>query len=82
MTAKARPVVYLGSDDEVDLVLDLARFKRQGGFGSKAPATMPAGSGDNLSGTLETRPRHAAPETRPRNAAQHTQTVRPLRVVY
>ena len=37
ITAEARPVVYLGSDDEVDLVLDLARFKRQGGFGSNPP---------------------------------------------
>lgn len=38
LTAEARPMVYLGGDDEVDLVLDLARFRRQGGFGSKRPA--------------------------------------------
>ncbi len=45
LTAEARPVVYLGGDDEVDLVLDLARFQRQGGFGSKLPAaTLPAAS--------------------------------------
>jgi hypothetical protein len=38
LTAEARPVVYLGSDDRVDLVVDLARFSRQGGFGSRPPA--------------------------------------------
>ncbi len=45
LTVRARPVVYLGGDDKVDLVLDLARFQRQGGFGSKPPAaTLPAAS--------------------------------------
>ncbi len=45
LTARARPVVYLGGNDEIDLVLDLARFQRQGGFGSKpSTATLPAPS--------------------------------------
>ena len=35
LTSEARPTVYLGGDGEVDLVLDLARFKREGGFGSR-----------------------------------------------
>ncbi len=81
MTAGARPVVYLGSDDEVDLVLDLARFKRQGGFGSNLPSsTVPA----THPGTVapDARPRDVAPDARPRNAVQREQTVRPLRVVY
>ena len=39
LTAEARPVVYLGGNEEVELVLDLARFHRQGGFGSDLAAT-------------------------------------------
>ncbi len=43
LTEEARPTVYLGGDDDVDLVLDLARFRRQGGFGSRPPASaLPA----------------------------------------
>ncbi len=73
LTAEARPVVYLGSDSQVDLVLDLGRFKRQGGFGSN----LPAASGPQA----EARPAVAL-EERDRNVAQREQTVRPLRVVY
>ncbi len=69
LTAEARPVVYLGSDSQVDLVLDLGRFRRQGGFGSNLPAA-------------DTAPAEARPEARGRNAVQEEQIVRPLRVVY
>ncbi len=48
LTEEAHPVVYLGGDEEVDLVLDLARFQRQGGFGSKPPAAEPAPSDRRL----------------------------------
>ena len=34
LSREARPVIYLGGNEKVDLVLDLARFQRQGGFGS------------------------------------------------
>ena len=46
LTADARPVVYLGGNERVDLVLDLARFHSRGGFRSDpvVPADrLPAG---------------------------------------
>ncbi len=39
LTTEARPMVYIGSGEKVDLVLDLERFHRQGGFGSNLPAS-------------------------------------------
>ena len=76
LTAEARPVVYLGSDSQVDLVLDLGRFRRQGGFGSNLPTASAA--------SVQTAPAapSEAPAARPRKAIQNGQTVRPLRVVY
>ena len=75
LTAEARPVVYLGSDDHVDLVLDLGRFSRQGGFGSKPPV---AGAALADPWTAAERPparlRPADPRTQPR--------ARVLRAVY
>lgn len=71
LTAEARPVVYLGSDENVDLVLDLARFRRQGGFGSKLPAARLPASGE--------RP---LPGPRVQPASLHGEHIRPLRVVY
>ena len=82
LTAEARPVVYLGSDSQVDLVLDLGRFQRQGGFGSNLPASNATPAEDGPAVALEARPRNAAPQARPRQAIQEEQTVRPLRVVY
>ena len=76
LAAEARPVVYLGSDSQVDLVLDLGRFRRQGGFGSNLPAASAAAAQ-----TAPTVPPEA-PGERPRKAIQNEQTVRPLRVVY
>jgi len=38
LTAEARPVVYLGGDEKVELMLDLVRFHRRGGFGSRTTA--------------------------------------------
>ncbi len=69
LTAEARPVVYLGGDDKVDLVLDLARFKRHGGFGSNLQ--MPAEGSSTIASTV-----------RNRNTRHKEQTARPLRVVY
>ena len=40
LSQKARPVVYLGGNEKVDLVLDLARFQRQGGFGSNQAVSI------------------------------------------
>ncbi len=70
LAEEARPVVYLGSDNQVDLVLDLARFKRQGGFGSNLPAGSAVDYGPDV-----------APATGS-NDMQEERTVRPLRVVY
>ncbi len=72
LTADARPTVYLGGDGEVDLVLDLARFKREGGFGSRPSASEPTPAGS--------RPAIASPGAF--RGEQAGQTVRPLRVVY
>ncbi len=36
LTDEARPLVYVGGNERVDLVVDLARFQRQGGFGLPA----------------------------------------------
>ncbi len=68
LTADARPVVYLGSDDRVDLVLDLARFSRHGGFGSKTP-------------TVGTSLAESRPEPRPADLRQRP-GARVLRAVY
>ncbi len=58
LAAEARPVVYLGSDNQVDLVLDLGRFRRQGGFGSNLPASSPppTESRNDLPGEQTVRP--------------------------
>jgi hypothetical protein len=75
LTADARPVVYLGSDDDVDLVLDLARFSRRGGFGSGPPAAgMPAADPWTTTERRLARSRPADPRERP--------TTRVLRAVY
>ena len=58
LTADARPVVYLGGNDEVELTLDLARFQRRGGFGSG----LPSGRG------RDARPPAALPQAGPRPA--------------
>ncbi len=78
LTAEARPVVYLGSDSQVDLVLDLGRFRRQGGFGSNLPVASVAPEARKRDiAPIEDRSA-VAPEARDRRE----QTVRPLRVVY
>lgn len=69
LTRAARPVVYLGSDDEVDLVLDLERFRRRGGFGSQQAAA----------GRLAADPIRAAGRA---TAPPAERNPRPLRVVY
>lgn len=80
LAADARPTVYLGGDDEVDLVLDLARFQRQGGFGSRTSALESAAA--------RSRPAITPVAVRGEKAVAFRgeqtgpQTVRPLRVVY
>ncbi len=85
LTADARPMVYLGSRENVDVVLDLERFHRQGGFGSNVPARSenPAGrlpAGQNPAGRLPVGQNPAA-DLRPA-ALQTEDMARPLRVVY
>ncbi len=74
LAAEAKPTVYLGGDGDVDLFLDLARFKRQGGFGSGPRATLPSENPN--------RPAVAAAGSLARRGPGEEQTVRPLRVVY
>ncbi len=70
LTAEARPTVYLGSREDVDVVLDLERFRRRGGFGSNLPAT----SEQSPPGLRQAGLRPARLDT--------DETARPLRVVY
>ena len=74
LTAEARPMVYIGSSENVDLVLDLERFHRRGGFGSNVPAASYDPPGRLPAGPRAARPRAAALETE--------DMARPLRVVY
>ena len=70
LAAEASPLVYLGSEDRVDLVLDLERFRRRGGFGS------------NLSAFELPDPDPRAVSARRAVGRQGEPTARPLRVVY
>ncbi len=75
LTAEARPRVYLGSREDVDVVLDLERFHRQGGFGSN----LPPPSENRPSGT---RPSGLRTDELRTAELRTDDMVRPLRVVY